>query len=90
MQRIQNSIMSARRREIVAFPLQEASKTGNDFMQMASCSTLLSLLETLDYIQRLNEALKRVTKTLNVSSLFGEPSGNRLYCECLHFYLVID
>ena len=39
MQRIQNAIMSARRREIGAFPSQEVSKTDYDLTRTVSCST---------------------------------------------------
>ena len=74
--------MSARRREIVAFPSQEASKTGYDFTRTVSRSTLLSLLEIWDYIQRLNESQKWITKTLNASSLFSVGTGEFVVYLC--------
>ena len=74
MQHIPNSVISVRR-EIVTFPSHKVSKTISNFTQTVLHSTLLRLLETLDYIERLNEAQKSMNKTLDVSSLFSVGAG---------------
>ena len=52
---IQNSIMSVRRKKIIAFLSQDTSKTGFKILEMVTHST--TFIKNLDYVLSLNEAI---------------------------------